>query len=108
MIVKYIVQRCHCHMYTSMHMIIYKPNRILKLKSIYGFGYHCKTAPVGKDWYYLFLDRHSHLLGMRKLQKLEISRLKGRVSVRILEYFQFFRDLMVEHKFENHRIYNML
>ena len=49
-----------------------------------------------------FVDRHNHLLGMRKPQKLDISRVKGLVSVLILEYFQFFRVLMVEHKFEKH------
>ena len=106
-VVKWIVHRCKAHMYTSIAMVIRKANLTLTLKSKYGFGIKIKIGPLGKDWYYNFLKRHSEEFGMRKLQALDISRVEARKTMPVLLYFQWFRDLICEHKFKDDRIFNI-
>ena len=106
-IVKWIIHRCKAHMYTSRQMVIRKAESISVLKSKYGYGHKTKCGPIGKDWYYNFLNRHSSDLGMRKLQALDISRVEARKTMPVLLYFIWLRDVLVEHRFRDDRIFNI-
>ena len=105
-IVEWITNKANAHMHTTMNDIITFGNDILKLRSIYGYGISTKRAVLGKDWYYGFLSRHSNKLGKRKLQGLELSRVKRRDTIRMLEFYIRFRDLKEKYKFKDDRIFN--
>ncbi len=105
-LITWIEQRCVARMYTHKDLVVKKGNEILKLRSLFGYGHLNKKGPLSQYWYYSFLERHQNKLGVRKLQALEQSRVKGCNTRAVLEYFVFVRDLMEKHKFRQDKIFN--
>ena len=52
------------------------------------------------------MKRHKDKLTIRKLQGLDYQRVEGRRTMHVLEYFVFYRDLLIKHKFRHDRIFN--
>ncbi len=77
-IVKWIKHCCLAHMHTTVSIIVGQANKILRLRSIFGFGHPYKKGPIEKDWYCNgFVERHSESLGIRRLPALELNRVNG-------------------------------
>ncbi len=105
-LVNWITQKAEANMYISNSDIIDHGNVLMKNRDMFGFGEHTKRGPLTKDWFYNFIERHENELGIRKMQALEVKRLKGRDTCRVIEYFALFRDLMTKYNFRFDNIYN--
>ena len=104
-IVAWIGQRCQARLPTTMDQILEKGNRII---TIYNhFALKTRRGPLTESWYYEFYKRHNNQLSRRRVEGLDISRINGRSTARVIEYFSCLRDLMETHKFKQSQIFNL-
>ena len=104
-LVNWIIQRCEAKVSTTRVQVINKANKVLKRQN--RFALDTKRGILTDSWYYKFYFRHKKALCRRRVEGLDVSREKGRSTARVIEYYSFMRDLLVDVVFKQGRIFNL-
>jgi hypothetical protein len=103
-LVKWIRVRVSCGIPTTNQELIDKANQFIKIR--FKYGKDQIKIEVGRNWLEEFFTRQQKLISKRKVQGMDTSRDRSKCTARVIEYFSYLRDLLVEYNFRDDKIFN--